>query len=178
MVLASMLAAPVSAFLCPVQWLYFFALYPAMSLAERKLAYFRNLFFMVLPPAAVFLWSILSDHSASALSSLRWACAVASGVYFAQTLGPGGIGYLLGIAGVKGLSNTMSIAGEATSAARLHWRENSDLPVMERAAAAVKNSLSGRESPQRADLSLGLLPVIVAVVSWLFLLVSISGRAG
>lgn len=177
MVFASMAAAPVSAFLCPAHWLAFFVLYPAASLAEKKLTYFRNLFFIALPPLTAFIWASLSNHPESASRSIRWACAVASGVYFAGALGPAGIASVLRTAGARRLSHTMFLAGDAASAARMNWKRNRELPVRERVAVTVRDSISiTAASPQNASASQGPFPVTVAVISWAFLLLSISGR--
>ena len=176
MVFASMAAAPASAFLCPAHWLVFFMLYPVVSLAQKKLTYFRNLFFIALPPVTVFVWALLSHHPESASRSIRWVCAVASGVYFAGTLGPGGIASVLEMAGAQRLSDTMSLAGDAVSAARLNWKRYGELPVRERVSVTVRDSVLISASPQIISGSQGPVPVAVAVVSWLFLLLTISGR--
>jgi len=176
MVFASLTAVPVSAFICPFHWLLFFALYPAASLIEKKLTYFRNLFFIALPPLTAFAWATLSNHPESASRSIRWVCAVSSGVYFAGSLGPGGIAAVLEMAGAGRLSDTMSLAGEAISAARTNWREHRALPVRERALVTVRDSVSVKGYPRNVLVSPGPVPLTVAVISWMFLVISLSGR--
>lgn len=177
MVFASMVAAPASAFLCPWQWLYFFALYPASALGGLRFTYFRNLFFIALPPFAAFLWAVATNHPESASRSLRWICAAASGIYFAGALGPSGIASVLSAAGARRLSETMALAGSAASSAGRIWKRNKDLPAAQRLWTTLKESASPAASIGVPFHPPGPFPVILAAVSWVFLLVSVSGRA-
>ncbi len=180
LVLAALLASPASAFLCQQRWLAGFAVFPLAALAERRWRYFRNLLMIGLAPLALLVWATVAGEPATAGRSLRWLAAVSSGLYFAAVLGPGGIASVIGGARsfppAMNLSLTMLQAGGSAAAAGEGWSRGADLPVAERLAAALKHSLEA-EPLAVQDVHPGIIPSLVAIVSWGFLLLSASGAA-
>lgn len=178
MVFASLLAVPASAFLCSTAFLAVFAVFPAASLALKNPRYFRNLFFVALAPGAVLLWAVLSNHPEAVSRSMRWICASSAGVFFAGVLEPSGISAILERIGAVRLSETMHYAGGAVSVAGANWKRNRNLPLAERAAETVRESVSADPPTGKSYRKPGAVPVIVAVFSWVFLLLSLAGVTG
>lgn len=180
LILAALLASPASAFLCHQRWLAVFAVFPLAALAERRWRYFRNLLAVGLTPLALLVWSSAAGEPETAARSLKWIAAVSSGLYFAAVLGPGGIASVMAGAGsfppAATLSRTMLQAGGSAAAAGDGWSRGVDLPLTERLAAALQHSLEA-EPLAVQDVCPGILPSMMAVASWGFLLLSASGAA-
>lgn len=183
MVFAALVATPASSFLCGYSYLLFFLVFPLGAILEKRPVYFRNLALIAAAPSIVFVWGTLSGHYESTPTALRWICAVSGGVYFAGALGPRGIASVLGqtrrFSPAARLSETMMLAGGAASSAKDLWKKNSDLPLSERIAATLKDALLSEIEPAEEETAAaGAVAISVAVVSWLFLLASVAGRAG
>lgn len=181
MIFSALLTVPVSAMVCTSDFLYFFILFPVVAVAGRKWKYCRRLLFLSFPPVVLLVWAYHIGNNQSALRSLRWICALAPGTYFASELGTAGVaGVLRSIrpfpfAGK--LSELMLMAGSTASNARQLWVENSELPFFSRILQTAGESVSEANPVVQEWQPSGVLPVLIAVVSWVFLLVSISGIA-
>lgn len=180
MVFAALIAAPSSAFLCGTRFMPFFAVFPAAALLEGRLRFFRNLFLIALAPLLFFIWAAFSGNDPTAERSFRWICSLSAGVYFASVLGP------CGIAAVTGsirrapfftmFSDLMLLTGGASATARRSWIKNEGTVFKERLFATVRDAVTDPE-PLQPDMSgVKAVPLLVAVLSWLFLLSAVSGR--
>ncbi len=180
MVFAALVAVPASAFLCPAGLLPCFALFPLAALFHLFPGYFRNLLLMASGPVLYMAWALAAGNPAGSLTALRWVCALSAGVYFAGSLGPAGIASVLGLARgfppAARLSEAMMFAGGAASAAGVRWRAHRDRPVRERLTAAVAEALRSPEPAAAPERPPGRLALFVSVLSWCFLLLSVSGR--
>jgi len=181
MLFSALVAVPVSATVCSGKLLYFFTLYPLIALAGREWKYCRRLLALSLAPAAVLVWAGLVGNSHSILRAVRWICAVASGAYFASVLGSAGIASVLGSAGsfsfFRKLSRLMLLAGSTASKAGQCWAENSMLPLIPRILQSASDSVKQADVAVSEPQNSGPFALPVAVVSWIFLLVSVSGIA-
>lgn len=179
MVFAALLAVPASAFLCPAAFLPCFALFPLASLVRFRPGYFRNLLFISPGPVLFLIWALATGNSSGALVALRWVCALSAGVYFAGSLGPGGIASVLGNARgfppAARLSETMILAGGAASAAGEYWKVHRGRPVRERLTMTVTDALGAGEPVPGPRKPPGRLAVFVAALSWCFFILSVSG---
>lgn len=179
MLFSALLAVPLSAMLCSGNSLFFFVLFPLVAIAQGKWMYCKRLFFLTLPAIIFLVWAYFGDNKSGFIDSIRWICAITSGIYFAAELGTAGIAGVLG--SVKSLpfagrlSDLMLLAGSTAANVRKCWLENSDLPLSRRIVQSATDSVAAAElhSPQHKPM--GILPLSVAVVSWVFLLISISG---
>lgn len=181
MMFASMLTVPVSAMICPRNFLLFFILFPISAILSANWMYCKSLFFLLLTPAIFLVWAFLSGNEQSSLRSLQWICALTSGTYFASELGSSGMAAVLmamkGFPFAGKLAELMLLAGGTASNARQCWIENAEMPLFSRVLQSVSDSVE-KARPVHGELRpSGAFPVSIAVVSWLFLLVSLSGIA-
>jgi len=181
MIFAALVAAPASAFLCGRFSLLFFLVFPAAALTEMRFRYFRNLAFMVFAPLLVFLWAWYTGNHVSAERSLRWICSLSAGVYFAVSLGPGRIAAVVrsisGLPPFQSFSDMMMLAGGTSAAAVEMWKKHSSMVFKERLFATVRDAVAAAEPKEPEPVSSGTIPFVTAVIAWVFLLVSVSGRA-
>ncbi len=181
MLFSALLAVPLSAMLCTGDSLYFFILFPLVAITQRRWMYCKRLFFMTLPPVIFLIWAYFVGDDSGYVRSIRWICALASGTYFAAELGTAGMASVLGslesIPFTRRLSDLMLLAGSTAINVRKFWVDNSELPLFRRIIQSAGDSVAGAElhSPQRKPI--GILPLSVAVISWVFLLISVSGIA-
>ncbi len=179
MLFSALLAVPLSAMLCSGNSLFFFILFPLAAVVQGKWMYCKRLFFLTLPPVIFLVWAYWGGNKSGYLSSIRWICAITSGTYFAAELGTTGIASVLGsvkfLPFAGRLSDLMLLAGSTAANVRKCWVENSDLPLSRRIIQSAADSVAGAElhSPQHNPV--GILPLSVAVMSWVFLLISVSG---
>ncbi len=181
MMFAAMLTVPISAMICPGSFLLFFILFPLSAILSANWMYCKSLFFLLVTPAIFLVWAFLSGNEQSFLRSLRWICALTSGTYFASELGTSGMAAVLmamkGFPFTGKLAELMLMAGGTASNARQCWVENAEMSLFSRVLQSVSDSVANaRPAPVELRPS-GAFPVSVAVVSWLFLLVSLSGIA-
>jgi len=181
MLFSALVAVPVSAMVCNEKFLYFFALFPLVALAGRKWKYCRMFLVLSSAPAAVLVWASLTGNGQSLFRSIRWICAVASGSFFASVLGSAGIASVLGSFGsfsfFRRLSQLMLLAGSTASKAGECWVNNSRLPLVPRILRSASDSVKLADYTVSEPQNSGYFGLPVAVVSWLFLLVSVSGIA-
>jgi hypothetical protein len=181
MLFSALVAVPVSAMVCNEKLLFFFTLFPLVALAGRKWKYCRRFLVLSTAPAVVLAWASLTGNSLSILRSVRWICAVASGTYFASVLGSAGIASVLGSSGsfsfFRRLSRLMLLAGSTASKAGECWLNNSRLPLVPRILRSASDSVKLADYTVSEPQDSGHLALPVAVVSWIFLLVSVSGIA-
>ncbi|MCK5131184.1 MAG: hypothetical protein KAR40_03425 [Candidatus Sabulitectum sp.] len=181
MVFSALLAVPLSAMICTSNLLYFFVLFSVASIASGRWKYCRRLFFLSFPPAVLLVWAYLSGNNQSTLRSIRWICALASGTYFASELGTGGMAGVLQsmrpFPFTEKLSVLMQMAGSTASNVRPCWVGNSELPLFSRILQTAGDSVSKANSVLPERKPCGVLPLSVAVLSWIFLLLSVSGIA-
>ncbi len=181
MVFAALLSVPFSAMICTCNFLYFFVLFPVAAISSGNWKYCRSLFFLSFPPAVFLAWAYFTGNEQSTLRSMRWICALASGTYFASELGTAGMAGVLRsmrpFPFTEKLSELMLMAGSTALNARRCWEENTELPLIQRILQSAGDSVS-RASPDIPEQHpLGVFPLSVAAVSWIFMLVSISGIA-
>jgi hypothetical protein len=178
MIFAALVAVPFSAMMCVNSLLYFFILFPVAALAGGKRGYLRRLVLMCFPSVVMLIWFYFSGNSQSTVRSLRWICAIASGTYFATVLGSSGIAAVLkSIPFAAGLSDLMLLAGGTAFRAGACWAENSELPLVARVIQSASDSIGKAESVVPEKKPSDFFSLSVAVVSWIFLLVSVSGVA-
>ncbi len=181
MLFSALVAVPVSAVLCNGKFLYFFALFPVAAFAGREWKYCRRFPALSLAPAVVLAWASLTGNSQSTMRSVRWICAVASGTYFASVLGSAGIASVLNSADsfpfLRKLSRLMLLAGSTASKAGHCWADNSSLPLIPRILQSASDSVEQANVTIPKPRNSGPIALPVAVVSWIFLLISVSGIA-
>lgn len=181
MLFSALVAVPVSAMACTEKFLYFFTLFPIVGLAGRNWKYCRRFLVLSTAPAVVLVWASLTGNSQSIFRSIRWICAVASGTYFASVLGSAGIASVLGSSGSFPLfhrfSQLMLLAGSTASKAGECWEMNSRLPLVPRILRSASDSVKLADYTVSKPQDSGPVALPVAVVSWIFLLVSVSGIA-
>lgn len=179
MLFSALLAVPFSAMLCSDNSLYFFALFPLVAVAQGKWMYCKRLFFLTLPATIFLVWTYFEGSQSGFIDSIRWICAISSGTYFAAELGTTGIAGVLGsvkfLPFMGRLSDLMLLAGSTAVRVRKCWMENSDLPLMLRISQTAADSIAGAELIPPQQKSVGILPLSVAAMSWVFLLISVSG---
>ena len=178
---SAMLAVPLSAMICTSNFLYFFILFPVVAVTSGRWKYCQRLLLLSVPPAVLLVWAYLSGNNQSAVRSVRWICALTSGTYFASELGTAGIAAVLRsiktVDFTGKLSELIIMAGSTASNVRQCWAENSDLPLFSRILQSAGDSVSKASSALPESNPSGVLPFSLAVVSWLFVLVSVSGIA-
>lgn len=181
LVFAALLTVPLSAMLCSSSLLYFFILFPVAAVSSGNWKYCKSICFLLFPPSVLLVWACLAGNDQSALRSIRWICALASGTYFASELGTAGMAGVLGsmipFPFTAKLSELMLLAGSTASNVRQCWVENAELPLFRRILESAGDSVSKANLNLPEQQSLGVFPLSVAAVSWIFLLVSISGIA-
>ncbi|MCD4708310.1 MAG: hypothetical protein K8S62_11300 [Candidatus Sabulitectum sp.] len=181
LVFATLLTVPLSAMICTSNFLYFFILFPAAAVFSGRWKYCGRLFFLSFPPVVLLVWACLAGNDQSALRSLRWICALASGTYFASELGTAGTAGVLRsmrmFPSAGKLSELMLLAGSTASNVRRCWMENAELPLFPRIIQSAGDSVSGASLNLPEQQPPGVFPLSIAVVSWLFVLVSVSGIA-
>jgi hypothetical protein len=179
MMFAALLTAPLSALICSRYWLFFFAVFPLAALFSSGIRYIRSLLLLSIPPGVVLIWAHLTGNADTAQRSLRWICTIASGTYFAVELGTGGIADVVRSVGsssfARRFSDLMLMAGNTASNAREYWVRHSDLPLHRRILKTASDSVEKALPVESEIKQSGIVPVSVAVLSWLFLVVSISG---
>lgn len=178
MVFAALAASPASAFLCPDRWLYFFGIFPVLSVVEGGSRRLRGFLLLSMAPFALFLWSMHLGNQQAAGNSLRWISAISAGTFFAGVLGPSGISSVLSsftiLPAARRLSDTMLAAGGSVAAAGTSWRAHGGMPFMKRLETTLEEAL-GAPSAEASHQSPGSLPVTAAALSWCFLLASLAG---
>ena len=182
MVFAALLATPISAMLCAENLLPFFILFPLSSLIGKNWKYCKSLPFLLVAPAIFLIWAFIEGSGHSTMRSLRWICALTSGSYFASALGTAGIARVMhsfsSIPFAAKLSDLMVMAGSTVSNVRHYWSEYSNLPLLQRILQSAVESVSNTSSDIIEAGEPAAIPVLMAVVSWVFFLVSVSGIAG
>jgi len=127
------------------------------------------------------IWAYLTRSDHSSLTSLRWICALASGTYFASELGTAGMVSVLEsmkhIPFAARLSELLTLAGSTASNVRSCWAANSELPLLQRILRSADDSVAQADLTPSAAQQCGVIPFLVSIVSWIFLLVSVSGIA-
>ncbi|MCK5786951.1 MAG: hypothetical protein KAH54_10400 [Candidatus Sabulitectum sp.] len=181
LIFTALLSVPLSAVICHRIFLYFFILFPLSAVVTANWRYCRALLLLSLPPVVFLVWSYFSGNGESLQRSLRWICALASGSYFASELGTAGVALVLRsmrpfpLTGK--LSELMLLAGSVTGNAKQCWKENVELPLLQRIIQSAEDSVSKAEPVVPEQTSTAAVPLFIAMLSWLFLLVSISGIA-
>ncbi len=181
MLFSALLAVPLSAMICDSSFLYFFLIFPFTALLSRKFIYCKRLFLLSIAPSMMLVWAYYSGNIPSSLRSLRWICALSAGTYFASELGTSGISQVFqsmkGFSAAKRFSHLMLLAGSVAEKSKEFWTDNADLPFKQRIFQTTSDAVSKATVTKVEKQSVSLSPILVAVISWLFLLVSISGIA-
>lgn len=179
MVFSALLMVPLSAMMCTYNLLYFFILFPMAAIVTGKWKYCQRLFFLLLSPFMVLVWAHVTGNNLAVVRSVRWICALATGTFFASELGTAGMADVFlsmkSLPYTKKFSELLLMAGSTASNVRLCWAENADLPLVSRILRSSDDSVS-KACPTRSERrSPGRFTLLVAVFSWIFMLVSISG---
>ncbi len=181
MVFSALLVVPVSAMICVDSFLYFFILFPVAAVSAGKWMYCRRLIVVSFPPAVLMIWAYLTGNDQSSLTSLRWICALASGTYFASELGTAGMAGVLDSMRLlpfsARLSELLTLAGSTASNVKSCWAAKSDLPLFSRIIQSAGDSVAKADSTLPAAEQCDVIPFSLSIVSWVFLLVSVSGIA-
>ena len=127
------------------------------------------------------VWVYLTGNDQSLLTSVRWICALASGTYFASELGTAGMAGVLEsmkpLPFSARLSELLILAGSTASNVRRCWAANSDLTLLSRIIQSTGDSVAKADSTLSAAEQCGVIPFSLSIVSWVFMLVSVSGIA-
>ena len=182
LIFTALLSVPVSAFICRSTFLFFFIIFPLSALVTANWRYCRALLLLSFPPVVFLVWSYLSGNEQGFQRSLRWICALASGSYLASELGTAGVALVLRsmrpLPLTGKLSELMLLAGSTAGNVKKCWKENVELSLLQRIIQSAEDSVSKAEPAVPEQTSTGKVPFYIAILSWLFLLVSISGVAG
>ena len=167
--------------ICSSEFLFFYAVFPLAAVFSAGFRYIRSFLLLCFPPGIILAWAYFTGNTDTALRSLRWICAIASGTYFAVELGTQGIAGVLRSTGsfpyAEKLSDLMLMAGDTASNAKQKLAEEQSIAFVSRILLTATDSVENSRSVQSEIEQPGLLPVSIAVMSWLFLLVSVSGIA-
>ena len=127
------------------------------------------------------VWAYYSGNHSSTLGSLRWICALSAGTYFASELGASGISQVFQSMNdfpfAEKFSDLMLLAGSVAERSKEYWTDNAGLPFKQRIFQTTSDAVLKATITKMEKQSINLFPLSVAVISWLFLLVSISGIA-
>ncbi len=178
MLFAALIATPAAAFLSTQSLLLFYLVFPLSELFSLNWKFFRNAAVLIPAPAAVLCWAWLFGNYEAFHRSLRWICALSAGVYFARSLGPGGISLVLKsfhrCSFLTALADSIDTAGSAAASAGEIWREAGVLPLRERIVHTLTVSIkSGKPVAESVP---SAFPVSIAVISWIFFIAVLSGR--
>ncbi|PIE51206.1 hypothetical protein CSA37_13145 [Candidatus Fermentibacteria bacterium] len=178
MLFAALIATPAAAFLTTQSLLLFYLVFPFSALFSLDWKFFRNAALLIPAPAAVLCWAWLSENDAAFHRSLRWICALSAGVYFARSLGPGGISLVLRsfyrCSFLTALADSIHTAGSAAASAGEVWREADSFPFGERIVHTLTGSIKAGKPVK--DSVPDAFPVAIAVISWIFFIAVLSGR--
>lgn len=182
---AGLIACPASAFMVDIEILPVYLIFPVLGLAGKTAKGRMKLLFLIIAPALSMIWGLLSDNSLLAERSLRWAAAVATGVFMSGSLGSSRASRLLHSASRRmrlgGLPETLamviSLAGPFSSKVRdvFSRSRKNGISISESFTIAL-SSVYEMEPFENVSLEKPHpIPVIAACCAWLLLLAGISG---
>ncbi len=173
------LFTPIMAMFCTQQILYFYAIYPFTALLTKKWGYFKALIFLILPPVFLLTLAYFSSQQNSTIKSLRWILSIISGVYFASELGASGISSVLRsfqFSFTHKLADVIDLGGKVITGVKPYWSQYKGVALTERVVLTVENSIANVSLlDTRKNKKIHPAAVIVAFLSWLFVLLTISG---
>ncbi len=164
---------------CSQQILYFYIIYPFTALLTKKWGYFKALIFLILPPAFLLIWTYFFSQQNSTIKSLRWILSIISGVYFASELGSSGISSVLRsfqFSFAHKLADVIDLGGKVVLGVKPYWLQYKDVTLTERVVLTVENSIKNVSLlDTRKERKIHPAAVTVAFLSWLLVLLTISG---
>ena len=182
---AGLIAGPASAFMVNIEILLVFLVFPVLCLAGKTGKGTVRLLFLITAPVLSVIWGLISDNPLLTERSLRWAAAVATGVFMSGSLGSSRASRLLHSASrhmrlgglLETLAMVISLAGPFSSKVRTVFsrsRENG-ISISESFTVALSSVYEIEPFENVSVEKPRFIPVIAACCAWLLLLAGISG---
>ncbi len=185
MLFAGLIAGPASAFMVNIEILPVYLIFPVLCFAGKTVKGRTKLLFLIAAPALSMTWGLLSDNPLLAERSLRWAAAVATGVFMSGSLGSSRASELLHSASRRmrlgGLPETLamviSLAGPFSSKIRdiFSRSRKNGIGIIESFTIALSSVYEIEPLENVSVEKPHTVPIITACCAWLLLLAGISG---
>ncbi|MCK4671467.1 MAG: hypothetical protein KAT47_02920 [Candidatus Aegiribacteria sp.] len=182
---AGLIAGPASAFMVNIEILPVYLIFPVLCLTGKTGKGTMRLLFLITAPAFSMVWGLLSDNPLLTERSLRWAAAVATGVFMSGSLGSSRASRLLHSASRRmrlgGLPETLamviSLAGPFSSKVRdvFSSSRKNGISISESFTIALSSVYEMEPFENVSIEKPHPVPIIAACCAWLLLLAGISG---